>query len=539
MDEYASLVLSPHGQDFTVCYLSAISEDAANHSSACEDETAHSSAWEDEMLKSGGGDRTDLSLLGGHRQDHPVLHSVDSQGDYFADLPTGLVSDGRSNREVVSGELRPSVVDRSDSRTRCSDKATDSGKAVSHFESQAHSPPQSLHSTATNTQHSTATQTQHSTAPQRQCSTAARMNGEGTVADIDCQSSTPVLNDATLDASGVILSDGTISTPGRNVTQCDLQASTMTSVQHDISSISRVSTPDGLRGMVDCDMTLTLGSEGTTQPGLTATDVLHSSPRDEVHQVPLTATDVLPTSSCSEACQPPLPPTDFSHCSPGAQVRHSPPATDTAVQGCAGSKTSGTVPVKPTSVHSSSPIHAEAISATDGSQVISASAGSQAMGVTASSQGISGTAITAGSQAITDKADGQRQGRGVQGLWSATQRHYTWVTQHISCSSCPAAWLHPLRLLQQTDPSDCVLGEWWLIKLKGWRPMSVTGLSILPHPPTRSPPPPPVPSQKRNTKKNNQVYAQRIYKERKQEKWKQSLDENVDSKELIFESCTC
>ena len=56
------------------------------------------------------------------------------------------------------------------------------------------------------------------------------------------------------------------------------------------------------------------------------------------------------------------------------------------------------------------------------------------------------------------RSRGDGLGGGVSETWSATRQHYTWVTQHISCSDCPAAWRHPLRMLQTADPTDSVLG---------------------------------------------------------------------------------
>ncbi|XP_076454102.1 uncharacterized protein LOC143289122 isoform X1 [Babylonia areolata] len=399
-DEFASLVLSPHGQDFTVCYLSHISPDAVSTSSSVH----HTSSHEHGVSFSS----------------NPDCFSKPEDDDCGKGEDTGLVES-----ELAALDTTPGA--------GC--EAAQNPDAY----------PQS-----------------NKAALNRNCNNSTPVNN------------IPLSEDTTVNASGVILSDGTVSTPGRAAQHSDLQSSAF-SVQHDISSISRVSSPDGLRGMVDCDDTLTLNEDTAVKPPPPPlTDVLHSSPlslantqsctghRDTVSSVgankarmeaEAVAQSSLSNSRHATAQVLRVAPVgrDEEHASSHVKEDNKGTSSTQSTKSVCAEKADKTQvscedparerapALQQSSTSNQKPVHTP--QAYRGERKCSVSSRNRAPPLP-----------LAGSQ---DRHSG---GGGEGGeSWSGSRHHYTWVTQHISCNSCPPTWRHPLRLLQQVDPTDSVL----------------------------------------------------------------------------------
>lgn len=428
-DEYASLVLSPHGQDFTVCYLSHISGDARESQNQSEPEQFGSDQ---------NCDRDEVSSM--------------------KDLMFGDVSQQHHTQSCRASD----------------EKNADDPRNITPENEQR------IHDSG------------------HQYQNVAALN-------INCNSNIPGsgVAEVTMDASGVILSDGTISTPGRTAQQDDLQTSAVCSMHHDISSISRVSTPDGLRGMVDCDVTLLQSEEAAAKPPPPSGPFLHSSPLSIANTQSLTGQGNScmagedageKVSSERENGGATVRETTLQGLLPGA--RTSSPREDCTIKSaCSGENHSGTgqssglserscgaegdaAAQLKSSSHSPNSDEACQILPSSKEETSNGRADNQVPFDNKASppQPIPQTQsrqmhmdpkelhahFSKGSGKQVRGKGARRRGDGLGGgiaeTWSATRQHYTWVTQHISCSDCPAAWRHPLRMLQLVDPTDSMLG---------------------------------------------------------------------------------
>ena len=431
-DEYASLVLSPHGQDFTVCYLSHISTDARDARNQSE---PHQQLWSDQ--------------------------------NYDQDQ-TSFVKDPKFD----------------DDSQQCHRQSQGAGDEKNADDPRNTTPEndQGIHDSG------------------HQCESLANLN-------INCNNSArgAGIEEVTLDASGVILSDGTVSTPGRTAQQGDLQSSAICSIHHDISSISRVSTPDGLRGMVDCDVTLPQSEETVANPPPPSAAFLHSSPlslantqshtgeadactagEDAGRKVSsqrqcggIALKEAAPVQGLLPGARTSTPQEDCTIKSAHSSEDHSgaDASNSSSERNCGATGDAGTL------LKSSS----HSLNADKACQTLPHSKGETSSSRADNQVPFCNNAMqpqpcpqTHSKQAHLDPQElrtgfaqgkGSRQvggkglrsrGDGLEGgvseTWSATRQHYTWVTQHISCSGCPSAWRHPLRMLQTADPTDSVLG---------------------------------------------------------------------------------
>ncbi|KAK7489354.1 hypothetical protein BaRGS_00019462 [Batillaria attramentaria] len=220
-DEFASVVLSPHGQDLTVCYLSRISEDSS---------------------KAKGTDHTEET----HSERNLDRHGKGLAVHFYSDCSEDARGSSEQDREVgVCG-----------SEQREEKHHTDAGGENETDDVVA---SDSVHREE-----------------------ACQVSGQGG------ESGGELTPEELREASGIIVSDGTISTPSivhthRFTNSADSphqnppSKCSISPIHHDISSISRVSTPDGLRGMVECDSTLSHGND-TLPAQPRGADVRHSSP---------------------------------------------------------------------------------------------------------------------------------------------------------------------------------------------------------------------------------------------------------------------
>ncbi|XP_070213066.1 uncharacterized protein C5orf34-like [Littorina saxatilis] len=415
-DEYASLVLTPHGQDFTVCYLSRISEDVRggrgqNHS---EQLTNHDSSPDGFSLVRDVG-------------------SAESGGQHFAGNPKDMAQE--KDERSIDGAMRG-----------CPGPKECLAVANSNRNNNDNS------------------------------FSVAR--GDGCVLV-----SPDSMGESTLDASGLVVSDGTVSTPGQHG---DLQTSAVSLMHHDISSISRVSTPDGLRGMVDCDETLPLGQQTAERPVSLATQFTHSSPLSLVNAQSDTYKRCTGTvkdghnsdekKGCIIACSSP----DLRSSTPRANKTlkanlEGEQGPDGNNLNNSGETNSAHVELRTTqekeTMHSASAdrscqILPDIKDTTDNSNCVNKGvSGCRKSTIHQDCMEHTGTDAAGLCGQDCESKAGHRRGRVVMGgggrgardSWSASRQHYTWVTQHISCSDCPRPWRHPLRMLQQVDPTDSVL----------------------------------------------------------------------------------
>ncbi|PVD19073.1 hypothetical protein C0Q70_21632 [Pomacea canaliculata] len=448
-DELASIVLSPHGQDFTVCYLSCISEDCrkdkhlspadehqfqGNRRGICEDISKTSCA---ELLSQKLTRNTDECT------------SVTSENKH--ERPEGIIKDScltanKNSLVSTSGSTQPynQHNDKLNSKVQC-----DAAKECCLIDCEGKSKA---------------------------------------TASVDVQDH---------EISGIIVSFGKVSTPDTNrthkltgetdETDAVLPKLSVSPINQDISSISRISSPDGLRGLIDSDLALSQTDETMTeclQETSTSvchcTDVLHSSPLGfasipaytNQDKTACTIETALNNSSCMKR-------TLFSP--DGDEV----PCFDNTNNNKIITEKSNVTDREhgPHSPQSCKPACEEACHVKPVERVSKRSSESDLCGsfhvhMPSSVEDKSRSPVyppnERGSAALTAmKSPWERQkdsshrhepvgftsrddGPGlVQGdLTSAAKHQYMWVTQHLSCSDCPPAWRHPLKLLQQKDPCD-------------------------------------------------------------------------------------
>ncbi|KAL8609668.1 hypothetical protein ACOMHN_049748 [Nucella lapillus] len=369
-DQYASLVLSPHGQDFTVCYLSRISADSAS------------------STDSGSDSHPPKSLPSRDQSESVLSHSQSSHSSSKVES---------HHAGGVLSQSHPHYCDHSSSKP---------GSHHSEDKKLVHAQPLVSNSACGVDPEAVVSSSNHhgsDAALNRDCNNSTPVNasscdhGSDAALKRDCSNCTPVnetlvSREATVDASGLILSDGTLSTPGRSIQPVDVQSSVF-SVQHDISSISRVSTPDGLRGMVDCDDTLPLTEDVAVTSSPLSADAMHSSPLNPVNTVSCTGKG---DSNNREAIG-------------GSELNNALKETESEA----------------------------------GAQRSEAGAQRSEAGARRSEAGARRSEV------------GARRSEAVWS--GGSRQHYSWVTQHVSCNGCPPAWRHPLRLLQHTDPASSIL----------------------------------------------------------------------------------
>lgn len=274
----------------------------------------------------------------------------------------------------------------------------------------------------------------------------------------------------------------------------------ISAIQHDISSISRISTPDGLRGMIDTDTTLTNEMCVLTQEDCSRHrgDFLHSSPlnlantqskssklncdvmnvKETVLQCDAVASHFI-TPNENETAKEEIT-SHLERCNYSDLGAKNSLAEEKINQGTESElmiKNTGCQNYSPTANKGcqtllpatvvppclSSPVltHPNSAATSQGVQLGPNSLNGKTLSKVKSSKLNCHKTLhqryTAAKHFSTSEDLSHIHSQNSNNkAYSAKQEHYTWVTQHMSCNDCPATWRHPLKLLQQAEHLESV-----------------------------------------------------------------------------------